>query len=258
MNATVETPEPAPGAVRSYFQSSRGPWYGFLFALPVLIGYELLVYVWPTDWINGADAMLQTLLAPFGATNMSHVLAIAVPVAGLLCYLLDSSRAQARAAGIGFRPKYFLLMFAESFVYALFLAPLVNYLMNAMGGGLGLSAGGSGAMDPISKLKAALGAGIFEELVFRVMLLGGLNLLFRRTTRMEPLLSWVLAVIASSLVFSLFHYVGSYADPFELGSFIFRFLAGAVFAILFACRGFGIAVWTHAIYDIIVMLILRG
>lgn len=250
-----EQPEARPSAVKAYFMASRGPWYGFLFALPILLGYEVLVYLFPSQWINGADALLQTLLVPLGAQNMAHVLLFAVLLSGILCYVFDRSRA--KLAGQPFQPKYFVLMFAESFVYALFTGPLVLWVMNAMGGQLSLQLGGGG-FGPIDNLKMALGAGIYEELVFRVMILGGLNLLLRKTTKMDGILSWVIAVVVSSLIFSLFHYIGAGGDVFELESFIFRFLAGGLFAVLFACRGFGIAVWTHALYDVFVMLLQGG
>jgi len=250
-----EQPEPRPSAVKAYFMASRGPWYSFLFSLPILIGYEVLVLLFPSQWINGADALLQRLISPFGAQNMAYILLGAVLLSGILCYVFDRSRA--KLAGQPFQPKYFVLMFAESFVYALFTGPVVLYVMDTVGGQLSLQLGGV-AFDPINNLKMALGAGIYEELVFRVMLLGGIAVLLRQAAQMDALLSWVIAVVISSLVFSAFHYIGAGGDPFEFGSFIFRFLAGGLFAVLFACRGFGIAVWTHALYDIFVMLLHGG
>ncbi len=250
-----EQPAAPPNAVKAYLIASRGPWYGFLFALPILIGYEVLVLAFPSRWINGADALLQTLISPFGAQNMAYILLGGVLLSGVLCWTFDRSRA--RLAGQPLKPKYFVLMFAESFVYALFLAPLVAYLMQILGGQASLQIGGP-AFGMIDKLKMSLGAGIYEELVFRVMILGGLNLLLRKSLRMDALLSWVIAVAVSSLIFSLFHYIGSGADVFRLDSFVYRFLAGGVLATLFACRGFGIAVWTHALYDLIVMFLGGG
>ena len=63
------------------------------------------------------------------------------------------------------------------------------------------------------------------------------------------------ALVGSSLLFSLAHYVGPLGDTFAIYSFTFRFLAGLFFAVLFMARGFGIAAVTHAIYDILVGLL---
>jgi membrane protease YdiL (CAAX protease family) len=59
-----------------------------------------------------------------------------------------------------------------------------------------------------------------------------------------------LAVVVSALIFSSFHYIGPLGDTFALPSFTFRAIAGVVFSVLFVARGFGIAAWTHALYDL--------
>jgi hypothetical protein len=64
----------------------------------------------------------------------------------------------------------------------------------------------------------------------------------------------VTAALGGALIFSAFHYVGAYADPFSLQSFVFRALAGLFFSALFLLRGFGITAWTHALYDVMVLL----
>ena len=46
------------------------------------------------------------------------------------------------------------------------------------------------------------------------------------------------------------HHIPPYGDPLHLGVFMFRVLAGACFGLLFWFRGFAIAVYTHALYDL--------
>ena len=58
-----------------------------------------------------------------------------------------------------------------------------------------------------------------------------------------------------ALLFSLAHYVGPGGDTFAIHSFLFRFLAGALFGIIFLGRGLAVAVYTHAIYDIYVLVL---
>jgi hypothetical protein len=60
--------------------------------------------------------------------------------------------------------------------------------------------------------------------------------------------------LVESMVFSAWHYTGALGDKFELGSFVFRAVCGLVLTTIFAVRGFAPAVWTHALYDVWVMI----
>lgn len=254
----AETPETEPVAhnpVLLYLKLTRGAWYGFLFALPILVGYEILEFVFKPPWLNGADAILRLFLAPFGSTERSTILLIVLLVCGFLCWQFDGARK--RYQGGAFRPEFLLGMFTESFVYALFLGEVVSRMMYFLSGQWVLQMGGGGG-GVLFNLTMALGAGIYEELLFRVLIMGGIILLLVNLCKVDKLLSWVIAVLVSSLIFSAFHYIGGAADVFTLESFLFRFLAGAVLASLYAARGFGIAVWTHALYDLLVMFHVRG
>jgi len=68
----------------------------------------------------------------------------------------------------------------------------------------------------------------------------------------------LLAIVLTSLLFSAAHYVGPSGAPLRWFRFVFRFVAGAFFATLFVYRGFGIAVGTHAGYDIVIGLLHAG
>jgi membrane protease YdiL (CAAX protease family) len=110
-------------------------------------------------------------------------------------------------------------------------------------------------------LALSLGAGLYEELVFRVVLVGGLFWLFSTFRGKDsgengwksasP--AYLLAAVTGAAIFSAVHYVGALGDPFTLSSFTFRFLFGLALNGLFLARGFGIAAWTHAIYDVLVV-----
>jgi hypothetical protein len=111
-------------------------------------------------------------------------------------------------------------------------------------------------MAPVSQtafptqLMISLGAGIYEELLFRVLLVSGLGSLGRRVFGWSGRATGFFAVTLGALIFSAFHYVGPYGDPLELGSFTFRMVAGLLFSGLYLLRGFGITAWTHALYDV--------
>jgi hypothetical protein len=103
----------------------------------------------------------------------------------------------------------------------------------------------------------SLGAGLYEEIAFRVVLYGFgvkiVRLLFTSTPSPKRwLLSLGWAVVAAA-IFSGWHYVGELGESFELRSFVFRLVCGLVFTAIYAFRGFAPAVWTHTLYDIWVL-----
>jgi len=114
--------------------------------------------------------------------------------------------------------------------------------------------GGTIAGAPTAtKVMLALGAGVYEELVFRVLLVSAFAFIGRRLLGWRPALAASVAVAASALIFAAFHYIGPYGDPLRLDSFVFRLLGGVAFSILYVTRGFGITAWTHALYDLMVL-----
>lgn len=65
------------------------------------------------------------------------------------------------------------------------------------------------------------------------------------------MLAWA---VVCAIVFSGVHYVGSMGDSFALPSFLFRAVLGLALTLIFVTRGFAAAVWTHAVYDIWVLV----
>ena len=111
---------------------------------------------------------------------------------------------------------------------------------------------GSDVMHPrlVQDLVGSLGAGIFEELVFRLGLMSLLVWMWLRATsafRLPRALGGVLAVVVSAVLFSLHHHL---REDFDRGVFLFRTMAGVLLGFLFWFRGFGVCVYTHAMYDV--------
>jgi hypothetical protein len=147
-------------------------------------------------------------------------------------------------------------MLLESALLALAFGAVVGAATMQLVGPLrSLAAGGTALDGPVlGRLTLSLGAGLYEELLFRVVIVAlisnGMRLLgFSR------LFAGVVAVVAGALVFSAFHYVGPFGEPLRLESFVFRALAGVAFSALYLVRGFGITAWTHALYDVIVLVL---
>ena len=104
-------------------------------------------------------------------------------------------------------------------------------------------------------IMVSLGAGLYEELLFRVVLVGALLWGSKKLLGWGPVASGMLATMGGALIFSAFHYIGPYGDPFTIQSFTFRAIAGLAFSGLYVLRGFGITAWTHALYDVFLLFI---
>lgn len=156
-----------------------------------------------------------------------------------------------------FDPKAFVPVLAESTFYALSMGSIILYVMHrfvelmpslASGELAAALATGLGALDI---LVISAGAGLHEELLFRLLGLGGLSWLLAGV--MNDKQAWLVALVASSLCFSLAHHIGPAGEPFEFAAFIYRALAGVFFALVYQVRGLAVAVWTHALYDVYVL-----
>ena len=109
------------------------------------------------------------------------------------------------------------------------------------------------SMEPLMEWAVkSVGAGVHEELVFRLGLFGGLFYVTTKYFSWQKYPAFLIAAVVSSLLFALAHHIGPYGEPMELFPLIFRFLAGVIFCIIFLLRGFATAVYTHAMYNFIV------
>ena len=156
--------------------------------------------------------------------------------------------------------RVFVVMALESVVYALLFGLVVGTLTGLLLGGLHPQAAAAtlatrsatpAGLDLPTQLMVSLGAGIYEELLFRVLLVGSLAWTARRLLGWSAAASGILATLLGALIFSAFHYLGPYGDQLELASFTFRTVAGVLFSGLYLLRGLGITAWTHALYDVL-------
>jgi membrane protease YdiL (CAAX protease family) len=234
---------PPQAATDSYWSLSRTPLTSLVFALPLVLAYEggvlLLGRGSPR---NGADVWLRQLLDALGFG--AYFLLPTLTVLGLLAWHhIEHDRWR-------FSPAVLAGMAAECVLWAATLVGLAR-LQDRLWPLAAAAAGGDGIL---ARLIGFCGAGLYEEVLFRLLLLPLLIWLCERLGA-STVTAAIIGLVASSLLFSAAHYVGPLGDAFELYSFTFRFLAGMFFAILFVVRGFGIAAGTHAVYDVLVGLI---
>jgi hypothetical protein len=244
--------------VNAYWSAARTPRYSLLFALPLFLLYEALAAglsgVPGTHVRNAADVALKTPFLLFAGQRGS--LAFFATVIAVFAFVVGRDFMRAKEP---LRPRTFALMLGESAVLALLLGVVVGTITQRLLAGLSIewaqASGGIDAMGFDTRLMLALGAGLYEELLFRVLLVGGMAAGLRWLLGGHQVAAGVVASVTGALIFSAFHYVGEYGDAFTLSSFTYRAIAGLAFSGLYLTRGFGITAWTHALYDVYVMVI---
>lgn len=247
----------APGAVsaaQTYWRASRAPRYALLFAVPLFIFYQILVALEPVgpqgSWRNGADVLLQQVFIAIAGSRGPLLFLITLNVAGAWLLLRDVRRHPGR-----FQPRYFALMFAESALLAFVAGFTIGTLTAQLVHPPTLVIGLPDAAGLSTRLMLAIGAGLYEELLFRVLLVGALAWLGRSVFKWKVSVAAAVAVVLGALLFAAFHYIGPGGDELQLYSFVFRAIGGLFFSALYVVRGFGITAWTHALYDILVMVV---
>ena len=101
----------------------------------------------------------------------------------------------------------------------------------------------------------SLGAGVWEETVFRLGIMTGVAVLLERVLGLGRWVAVAVALIVSAVLFSAMHHIPPYGDALHIGVFVFRVLAGCFFGLVYWFRGFAIVVYTHALYDVYVLLV---
>lgn len=238
-----------------YWREARSPRYSLTFAFPLLLLYEVLAFALSRGEVsgvrNGADVLLKSLFITFGGRTGLTVFG-ALLVGGGTVLIWRDYRKAARI-----EPRYFPWMTLEAIVYALAFGMVAGTLtvmllpgMALVGAASPLAVGAATGFSLPTQLMISLGAGIYEELLFRVILVGGLAWAGSSVLGLSRTLAGAFAALLGALIFAAFHYIGPYADPLDLGSFTFRAVAGILFSGLYLLRGFGITAWTHALYDV--------
>ncbi len=220
------------------------PWTDLALTLPIFVVYHLGVIFLPVR--NAADPVTSELRA-LAKHSLPGYAALTLAIGVIFVAVLwTAGRKQA------LEPKRFVLVGLEGALYAFLMRLAGSYVVGSLRLAAGESDGGV-----FGSVVMALGAGFYEEVVFRVTIFGVGSAILRRLFDLKGFSAFlVLAVwgLIESAAFSAWHYTGTLGDDFQLGSFVFRAVCGAVLTTIFALRGFAPAVWTHALYDIWVMI----
>lgn len=230
------------GVLLQHLSGRIDPLTSAILVFPLFLLYQLGILSGGGQ--NGVDFVTKSLIE-FGRRDLGNYLII---LAGMLvAYAAVLVILRRRGS---FHPRAFVPVVVESTFYALVMGSLILFVMHRFLGvlpGLAVSAG----PNPIDIVVISAGAGFHEELIFRVVLMGGLGWILAGITGKRR--AWIAALLVSSLAFSLAHHVGPAGEAFTFTAFVYRTLAGVFFAAVYHVRGFAVAAWTHALYDVYVL-----
>ena len=256
-----------PPSITSYWERTRWPLQSLYFLLPLLIIYELgaSTYLWERGRAHTAHRMMLDFMDLFGVTGR-HLPALVV-AAALIAMHIARRQNGAHADTWKPEPKLYLAMMLEAMVLSLPLFVLMAALFRepvhaaaVAGGGDTLAglwpfgSGGSGGGGRAEQWKAylvvSIGAGVYEELVFRLIAIVGIGLITKELLALPDEVGVGSAVVLSSIGFAWVHFGDG--QPIEAGPFLFYFVTGLYFAAIYLTRGFGLVVATHTLYDVLV------
>lgn len=245
----------------NYADDSNRPLEILAFLAPLVLFYEagLLFWLRNDQFIldNKAHSGMVNFFRLFGvrAENL-HVSAMSLPSVALVLTLLIWQIAARLRWKIRWRT--IPLMWLESFALA---APLLLVAMVISRAHSVLAATQVGqtsirSLDVVAKASMAVGAGIYEELLFRMAVMGGLHMLLFDVAKMKDRHAWVLALLVSAIVFTVYHPIRDATGALQWSQVIFLMVAGIWFGVVFLLRGFGVAAGSHAAYDATALLFL--
>jgi membrane protease YdiL (CAAX protease family) len=210
--------------------------------LPLLAGYEVLAFSinYESEYKirNTADVIFKALTDSFGIHGPVALSLLLLPILFILLALHSFKSTPLRMS-------YLFGMFIESTVLATFTGFFLSRVTHVF------MCSTNSSEVPIVQIMLALGAGVYEEIIFRAFLFYVTGLFLARILKIIPFEAYVISALFSSVIFSWMHFLGG--EQFTFFSFTYRFIAGLFFCLLYFLRGLGIAAWSHTIYDLFVM-----
>jgi hypothetical protein len=240
----------------SALAAKPGGWTELALTLPVFLAYQIgVVFLNVRNATDLVTAQLMELSHGDRATYLGLTAGTGLALMFVFGFLGGRRPFQARKI---------LQIALEGAAYAIAMGAATSWVVGKMFAGPPARL----VTSPFTGVVMALGAGFYEELAFRVVLFGlGAKLLAWLFVRQrvglvgggpQPGLGGVVVMmiwaLVSAAIFSGMHYFGALGDPFDARSFVARGVLGLALTLVYATRGFAAAVWTHALYDVWVLV----
>lgn len=221
--------------------SKRGilarPLDALVFLLPLMLFYEFAASRRQEEVI--ASALLRQFLQLFGEAGMW------APGLAVVAILLATHVASREPWVIHIREVAFMYLEAIGMAVPLLLLNRVMPLMAAF----------EVPERVVNRMALGIGAGVYEELVFRLILVSVIVLIGLDLLKLRERVVAIAAIGVSSVVFAMYHHVPIGPEPFVAGRFAFRAMAGLYLGVIFWFRGYGPAAGCHAAYNVALVAI---
>jgi membrane protease YdiL (CAAX protease family) len=244
----------------TYPELSTRPLYVLAFLLPLIVLYEAGSSLYLSD---AAHRMVETIRAHSIMLGFFQDLGVAgrfVPAFALVTVLLvwhvlkdDPWR---------LRPAVLAVMVLESFAWTVALVVLIA-LVQLIGSGGGAPAAAQAQPGSLvglpwqSRVAISIGAGLYEELLFRMVGMAALHFVLVDLTRMSERVAATIAILLSAAAFAAYHDVLTPDGHLQTLRAVSLLCAGSYFGLVYYLRGFGIVVAVHALYDIFALVLLQ-
>jgi Type II CAAX prenyl endopeptidase Rce1-like len=236
-----------------------GAWAELALTLPVFVVYQLGVVF--LNVRNATDLVTSRLLELSHGDRLLY-LGLTASIGILL-----SAVFAVLGRGQALRGRKILQIIIEGAAYAIAMSAATSWIVGKLFAGV--PTGAAAQSSPFTGLVMSLGAGFYEELAFRAILFGlgakVLVWLFAKqrvglvngapslsVTAIAIMVVWALVCAGA---FSAMHYIGALGEPFDIKSFVARAVLGLALTLVYSMRGFAAAVWTHALYDVWVLVL---
>ena len=231
----------------NYWSITNSPLYSFIFTIPLFLIYEIGVFTISVNDIvilrNGADVLMRQVLGLFGIYGVYGFSA-----SFLIGFMVAFLRQKKSLESTVIKGEYLIWMFFESIVWGFLLFILMGFSAPL------LMANSTGTM--LQQVVLSIGAGIYEEFVFRVILIAGFGSILGFIFQWKKLARITSGSILSAALFSLFHFMGDYGEAPNFSVFMMRFIAGIFLGLIYVFRGFGPAAYAHTVYDLIILTLV--
>ncbi|MCF6238020.1 MAG: CPBP family intramembrane metalloprotease [Candidatus Marinimicrobia bacterium] len=228
--------------LQQYLSSSRTIHYSLILTLPLVAIYEIGILIIFRDSFfelrNSGEILVRNLFTYLGLTDPSIISGLLVTI-----FLVVMIRGYQIEKKPGLQANFFIYMLLESMLWGGLL-----YVVMQLFTRLPLQI--ISFEDKLANLNLALGAGIFEELIFRMIVISALLVVLEQGLSIPEGWSISFAIFISAGIFAAFHLL---MEPYSLPIFAQRVFAGILLGILYRYRGYGVNVYAHVVYNILIL-----
>ncbi len=229
-------------ALSQYLNSSKSFHYSLILTLPVLAIYEFGILLLFKDSFfelrNTGEILLRSFFEYLGLNNPIIVSSIL-----LVLFIVIMVRGYKIEKKPGIHANYFIYMLLESMLWGSLVFICLQLFTQ-------LPLQIVTMQEKLLNVNLAIGAGIFEELIFRLVLIGSILIILDRGIALDRRVSVPLAILLSAIVFASFHL---FMEVYSFPVFSQRVFGGILLGTLFYLRGYGISVYAHIIYNILIL-----